>query len=283
MKGNISRRTIIYGIISVVLFALLFVGTFESRIGAKSTEQPKVVAFGDSVLGLIRDETSVTSLLQERLGETVFNGGFGGSCMAKNADNLQLSYPKNCLTMLGLTEAILGEDFGVQQSVQWRESNMQYFPEVVDALETIDFSAVEVVLIQHGINDYHAGIPIENPENPYDEYTFVGALRTSVEALREVNPNLRIVLITPTYTWYAEKEQTCREVNFGGGLLEEYVNAELGAAQELGVEVIDVYHDFYPHETWEDKDLYTWDGIHPNEAGREMLAARIAEVLAQTE
>ena len=281
MKGKMSTQTIVYGGLAVVLFVLLFALTFQGWTGEKSVKQPKVVAFGDSVLGLVRDETSVTSLLQDRLGVEVFNAGFGGTCIAKNADNLQLSYPKNCLTMVGLTEAVLAEDFGIQQSLQWRESNMQYFPEVVDALEEVDFMQVEVVLIQQGINDYHAGTPLENPENLMDEYTVAGALRSSVETLRRVNPRLRIVLITPTYGWYAETGQTCEEADFGGGVLEDYVNVQLRVSEELGVEVIDVYHDFYPHEKWEDKDLYTWDGVHPNEMGREKLAARIAEVLVQ--
>lgn len=281
MKGKISMQTIAYGVLAVVLFVLLFAVSFRGWSGEKSATQPKVVAFGDSVLGLVRDETSVTTLLQEKLGAEVFNAGFGGTCMAKNADNLQLSYPKNCLSMVGLTEAVLADDFGVQQSLQWRESNMQYFPEVLDALEAVDFKQVEVVLIQQGLNDYHAGTPLENPEKPLDEYTFAGALRSSVEALLRVNPELRIVIVTPTYGWYAEMGKTCEEADFGGGVLEEYVNVQLRVAEELGVEVIDVYHDFYTHETWEEKDLYTWDGVHPNERGREMLAARIAEVLAR--
>ena len=47
----------------------------------------------------------------------------------------------------------------------------------------------------------------------------------------------------------------------------------------MDVEMIDVYHDFYPHNNWEDWKLYTFDGIHPNEEGRKMLARRIAEAL----
>ena len=61
------------------------------------------------------------------------------------------------------------------------------------------------------------------------------------------------------------------------------MNAQLRAGEELGIEVIDVYHDFYPHEKWEDKDLYTRDGLHPNEAGRKLLAQRIAEELRKGE
>ena len=57
------------------------------------------------------------------------------------------------------------------------------------------------------------------------------------------------------------------------------MEAEIQAAGELGIEVIDVYHDLFPHEKWEDKDLYMRDGLHPNEEGRELLAERIAAFL----
>ena len=57
------------------------------------------------------------------------------------------------------------------------------------------------------------------------------------------------------------------------------MEAELRAAEELDIEIIDVFHDFSPHEKWEDKDLYMTDGIHPNEAGRERMARIIAEEL----
>ena len=95
----------------------------------------------------------------------------------------------------------------------------------------------------------------------------------------DTNPEIRIVLVTPTYTWYTEMGLTCEERDMGGGILEEYVDAEIRAAEELGIEIIDVYHDFFPHEKWEDKDLYTRDGMHPNDEGRRMLAEKIAACL----
>ena len=99
------------------------------------------------------------------------------------------------------------------------------------------------------------------------------------EELREAYPDLRIIFITPPYTWYTVPEVTCEEYDLGGGVLEDYVNAEIGICEALDVEVIDIYHNYYPHETWDDLYLYTDDGLHPNEAGREKIAQTIAEYL----
>ena len=72
---------------------------------------------------------------------------------------------------------------------------------------------------------------------------------------------------------------TCEEMDNGGGLLEDYVDAGLALAEELDIEAVDLYHDFFPHESWEDWELNMMDGLHPNEAGREKIARRIADAL----
>ena len=146
-------------------------------------------------------------------------------------------------------------------------------------LGQIDFDQVKILFIGSGLNDYHSGTPIESTSDPYDEYTYCGAIRSIVKELREAYPELRIIFITPPYTWYTDPELTCEEYDLGGGVLEDYVNAEIGLCEALNVEVIDIYHDYYPHDTWDDLYLYTDDGLHPNEAGREKIAQTIAERL----
>lgn len=95
-----------------------------------------------------------------------------------------------------------------------------------------------------------------------------------LKELREAYPELRIIFITPPYTWYTDPELTCEEYDLGGGVLEDYVNAEIGLCEALNVEVIDIYHDYYPHDTWDDLYLYTDDGLHPNEARQERRSHR---------
>ena len=276
-----DRRSIVYGILAALLFAALFFMSFPR--GSQKQRNADIVVFGDSIFGLVRDDTAIPAQLQRMLGKELYNAALGGTAMARQAEDRRLDYPKGALSLAGLTESVRAGDFGPQQGVKMRESATDYFSEVIDGLEQVDFSQVDTVLIQYGVNDYHAGTAIENPQDPYDEYTYLGALRRAVRSLREVNPALRIVLVTPTYAWliYSEPLKTYEELDQGGGTLDDYVNAAIRAAQELDIEVIDVYHDFYPHENWEDWELYTTDGLHPNEAGRRKLAERIAEVLAE--
>lgn len=283
MQEEEGRRKIIYGIISAALFAVLFLASFRIRESSAESRYAEIVVFGDSVFGEIRDETAVPARLQRLLGKSVYNGAFGGTCAARTEPERRLDYTKDTFSLVGLAKSVYAGDFGVQQSIIMRESNAEYFGETIDGLDSLDFSKVEIFVIQHGINDYHAGTPIENEEQPYDERTFLGALRTAVDALRKVRPEARILLVTPLYTWYPSQGLTCEEADYGGGILADYVNAELELAEKLGLEVVDVYHNFYPHDKWEDWGLYSRDGMHPNDAGRQILAEEIAKRLQQIE
>lgn len=278
-----NKREIAYGALALIGFVILLAVTYRDRDSQGSDALPKqqvqVVVFGDSVMGQTRDETSIPHQLAGLLDKTVFNAALGGTCMGRSDEEQRMGFTKDCLSMVGLAEAIAARDFGVQQTARIRENATEYFNDTIDEMENIDYDSVELFLIACGVNDYHHPIPIYAEDNPYDEYTFTGALRNVIKELQQACPDARIVLITPTYTWYTTRNLTCEEYNTGGGLLEEYVEAELAVAKELGIEIIDLYHDVYPHETWEDWQLYTLDGLHPNEAGRTLLAETIASYL----
>lgn len=281
MNVRLWKKTIAYGLASVVLLAVLAAATFRDRADRLERRQVQVVMLGDSVFGLIRDDTSIPAQIERSLGKSVFNGAFGGTCISRIDKDYRLTNARDSLSLAGLTQAIAADDFGVQQTVRARESNTEYFADTVEGLEKIDFSSVELVIIMHGLNDFYSGVPIYNAEDPLDEYSFTGALRSSLTALRKANPDMRILLVTPTYTWHLQSGLTCEEFNGGYGIQEDYIETEIEVAEELGIELIDVYHDLFPHEKWEDWELYTFDGLHPNETGREWLTGIICEYLRE--
>ena len=259
------------GAVFVVFMAL------QSR--AQEKVQYDVVVFGDSMVGLCRDETSVTAVLEEFLQRPVYNAAFGGTCLAVQDKDLEVNYTMALLNMVSLSKAIAADDFGAQRTVRSRRAITDYFADVIEELPRIDFEGVKTIVLIYGLNDYHAGIPTDHVGNPYDETTYGGALRSVLRTFRAKYPDQRIILVTPTYTWYLANGLTCEEYVTGEAFLEAYVEKMLEVAAEFDVDAIDLYHGGYEHETWEDWSRFTMDGLHPNEESRRMIAERLAEVI----
>ena len=281
IRKYIGKDIIIYGLAGIILFLFLAAFTYKEEKGDRTVYD--IVCLGDSILGQVRAETSIVYLLEEQLGCRIFNGAFGGTTMSRLGDERNLARNKDGLSMTALALAIGYDDFSVQRTVNFSAygNGSEHFPDTMEALSALDFTQTRILMIGHGMNDYRAEVPLVNPENPYDSHTFEGALRTTLETLQKQYPELRLILVTPTYSWILEAKMTCEEWNAGCGFLEDYVELEISIAREYDVEVIDLYHDFYPHDSWEDLYTYTYDGTHPNDAGREEIAARIAAYLKE--
>lgn len=284
MLSGLQRKNIIRYAIALVLVAVLSGIIFYEE---KSREQYDIVILGDSVVGNIWGEISVNSVLEERLGKTVFNGAFGGSCMSLSDKQMWGSMSGTEWCMVKLAEAICYDDWTGQKAVMayadsYSDVNVQtldYFVERMNALTQVDFSKVEVLIIEHGTNDYNSGKRVDNPEDAYDVTTFGGALRYSLTLLQEKYPDIRIVVMSPIYCALGtDKNQQCYNTSYGeGGILDEYVELEQQICQEFGVEWIDAYHG---SGIWEDNvDIYMGDALHPRMKGHELLANLIADHL----
>lgn len=267
--------------ISAFLFLCLAAG-FQIPKKLQKAEY-RIVCLGDSIIGNVRDDTSITAMLEENLDVPVYNGAFGGSTMAVLNVEERADIVRDCISLVEVADGICYENFSVPNAGINSWVIMDYFPETVFGFNRIDFNKVEVLIIEHGVNDYLAGVPLDNEENPYDIYTFGGSLRYTLRELKEKRPDMRILLCTPTYMWFVASEVSCEELNLGGGYLEDYVNLELEIARELGVDVLDNYHGSGIGGEFENWPDYTEDGLHLNEAGRRLVVQRITEAIKAME
>lgn len=279
-KKKVDR--VVKFIAAFLAFVLFGVAVFWSKDYDKGTDDAyTVVCLGDSNLGNVQDETGITALLGKKLGCSVLNGAFGGSTMA-NVEGTKTQY-NSVLSMNNLAISICNKNFGMQKAsidAIARTDYVGYFPSTLENLSNVNFDKVEILIIEHGVNDYLNGTPIKNGSDPYDTDTFCGTLRTVISMLKENYPNLRIILSTPTYCAPIDTNGTyryCDEYDYGGGILEDYVSAEIEVAEEMGVEVIDAYHTLQIDR--DDLYFYLDDSLHLGAKGREFIANLWADYL----
>lgn len=276
MKKEHWQR-VLYGVFAFLAMLLLWMG---ANAFLKTDKYPVEVLFlGDSVVGGDRGGTSIPYYVATDLNIRASNAAFGGSSISQLKDKANRYYERDALSLNALVNALIYDDFGPQQMLRIREYATEDFAITIDELSRVDFSQVKTLILVYGTNDYNGFREIENKDDVYDPYTVKGALRSAFSLLREKREDLRIILVSPTYNWFTETGETCEERDYGFGTLEDYVKALEEVAVDYQVEFLDLYHDFYPHESFDDWKIYTFDGIHPNQDGRRKIADRIIEVL----
>ena len=265
------------GIGFMMVVVLLTVAYYQSNGSPK--EQYRIICLGDSIIGNVRDETSVTSVMESILGEPVANAAFGGTCASLSNTGYRATFYEDSINLAMLADAIAYKDFKVQLcDITSNNFCLEYFDPVLREMDDIDFKKAEILFIEHGINDYSAGRPIDNPEDPWDRFTYAGALRYSIERIQDAYPQMQIVLVTPLFCYFqknGERDLDSEIADYGYGPLENYVEAELQVAKEYALPYIDNFHNLGINS--ENIDEYAVDGIHLNEKGRALLANALAD------
>ena len=279
-KTEKKNRRAWYWLAAAVLFGLLLSVSSRFWLGPKG-QAVEAVIFGDSIIASHRGEDSVADRVRDLTGIPIVNAAFGGSAMARLDQERHASGKDDYFSMVSLVRSFCADDFAPQRQISYEIPAKDYFVEAVKELDQMNFDRTELMILCFGMNDYHTGATLENPKDPYDEYTFGGALRTVLRQAKGSHPSCRIILVSPTYSWYLGEKKNCEEMDFGGGVLADYVQLERRVAEECGVEMIDVYQDLYETGSFENWKKYTEDGIHPNELGRELISKKIASYLEE--
>ena len=285
---NESKGKLIPVIAGVLISALLIaVSVIILNAGKRSRQGYDVVIFGDSLVANAQDETSVAAMLSEKTGLSVGDFSFGGTMMAYNASNGSIGSSGTFLCMASISRALLTDDFSVQINAHVSDPATEFFPERIEELTHLSLKDSDIVIIEHCINDYHCAIPIGDATS-VSEYTYCGALKLSVEYIRRINPDIRIILVSPTEKWMPDGVNAS-DYSYGGGILDEYVDAQRMMAEELGLEYLSMY-ELYDNEISVFGDevteepvtgfKYTVDGTHPNYYGRYVISDLLADYLS---
>ena len=133
----------------------------------------------------------------------------------------------------------------------------------------------DAVVVFGGTNDFgHGDAPFGNIESE-DIYTFCGAVNSLINKLKKNFPDAKIIFMTPLHRL---AETTPSEPD--GKILKDYAEAICTICKKHSIPVIDLF-EINPLDP-SDKKLVP-DGLHPNDAGHEILAEVVAEELLKVQ
>lgn len=218
-----------------------------------------IVFFGDSIFEYNAGSRSIPGVIENLSNAQVYNCSQGGIPATEDPDAI-LSFNR-------MIERFL------EQDTSGLDVNMNFNLELTDYMQESQQGKKYCFVLNYGLNDYFCGYPVENPADDFDVGTYAGALRTGISTLKEAYPESVILLLTPTYTilFSGGTEINGEE----GGVLTDYVEAAVNAAQDMDVICINNYTGSGINADSQEK--YLADGCHPNETGALLLGRRILE------
>ena len=221
-------------------------------------EEKEIICLGDSIWGLIQDDTGIAAWVEDMTGATIVNYAVPGTT-ATDTKGTSWEEELSNFSLIQIVEMLDGgETTGIDAKV---------------------FREAEYLVIAYGLNDYFKGIKLSSDKD-VDIHTYEGALTYAVEYFKEHYPDLQIVLIGQTYCQfysYGIVEEDSNTRDFGGGVGMDYVNAVKRVADEYGLLFINPYNTL-PINEW-NGNLYLEDATHLNEKGRMEYAKAVSECI----
>lgn len=255
-------------------------GTFPADDGVTT-----VVCFGNAPFADDRDaDGNLCKLFADETGATVYNCAVPGSFMSSFYDPFQNDYfPMDAFSFCRLATAFTQDDYSMVDAAIEMYDAVEYdtteIKKAMDVLRGIDFETVDAIFIMYDGTDYLNGRKMYNDDNFTDVTCFTGSMAAGVEMIQEKFPWIRIIVMSPTYTFGVDENgnYVSSDVKtYGQHFLSTYVIKQAEAAYALQVSFVDnlygsIHEDIAPD--------YLTDNLHLNQEGRKLLVPRMVDAL----
>ena len=252
----------------------------SSRLeGHEDDGELTILCIGNNPFTDDRSENGLANLIAEKTGATVIDAAFPDSSACYRNVPISESFPWDHYNLPSIGADLLSGEFKPMESAYEFVEDKETYRASIDALENLDMNKVDVIVMMYDSTDYNVGSPVVNENVPTDLATFTGGIRYFLQTVNENWPWVRTFVMTPTYAQYQDEEgnlYSATTENVGNGTLPYYVQCEIDAVVDCGVSVIDNYYGTINEENYTE---YMSDYMHYNDAGREKLADRIADII----
>ena len=251
----------------------------------ENLEVDNIVLFGNAPFADDRDSTEgLANMIADATGAKVTNLSVSGSKLACEEEQIgeQFSnYDAFSLYWLVCLSYFDGTSDYVQRAMTGMGENLP--PEALEVYEAatgLNWEEVDVVAIMYDATDYLSDSFISNGEQPTNVRYFTGNLQASLEVLKQINPRLRVIVLSPTYAYYEDENgdyiSSEKHRNERYGTLADYCINEGDACAEWSASFVD---NLFGTVTEDNAKDYLTDNIHLNKAGREKVLERFLYAL----
>ena len=244
------------------------------------TDASNIVLFGNAPFADDRDSSdSLANLIAKETGANVYNCSISGSYLAAqelNFDPTVAAMDAYCLYWLvNLATGAPIDNYYVQAAEQLGDKTPADAEEVINTLKTLDFNTIDTVAIMYDATDYLLGNPMYNDDNPTDPTQFTGNLEASLDVLQSLYPQIRIIVMSPTYAYAVDENgdyiSSDMYIYNNRDVLSTYVIKECHSANLHSVSFMD---NLYGSITEDNAKEYLTDNLHLNVKGRKLIAKR---------
>lgn len=252
----------------------------SSRLeGHEMDSDLEILCLGNNPFTDDRSETGLANLIAKKTGATVYDAAFPDSSMAYQNFPIIESFPWDHYNLPSLANILLAGDFTTVNSALNYVEDKSLYTSGIDALKAVDMNKIDAIIIMYDSTDYNIGTPCVNEQVPDDVTAYAGGLTFFLEIVNQYWPHIRVFVMTPTYAQYMDEDGNLYSgttKDAGNGALPFYVQNEINATVSCGYSVIDNYYGTINEDNYKE---YMTDYKHYNDAGREVLADRISEII----
>ncbi len=288
MKKRPIKEYIVFGTVALVAAIAIImtrqIGS-EKIYPLEENDKLQMLFLGDSNFAYDFGDRTIPDRIGERLNADIYNCAIGGTAAAKLDTTYFLDSGFDAFNLYNLSKIMMSGDYQGVNAYGGIGGDLGKSAVLkAEIVTNIDLDELDYVVIGYGLNDYTTGCEAYG-EEPYDETTYIGALRSSVERIKKACPNATIILSSITYCIFYGNDiamQEGYEKDYGGGYITDYRDAMETVAAE--------YENVYFIDNLENLDInkenymdYLHDEMHLNYAGQEMYVDSFIEELEMIE
>lgn len=238
-----------------------------------------ILCIGNNPFTDDRSSKGLANLIGEKTGATVIDIAFPDSSTCYHNVPINPNFPWDNYNLPSIGATLLSKEYTPMESAFNYVEDKETYRASIDAIESLDMNKVDIIVIMYDSTDYNSGMPCDNEAVPNDLAAFTGGLRYFLDTVNENWPFIRTFVMTPTYAQYMDEDGklysgTTKDI--GNGTLPYYVQKEIDATIGCGCSLVDNYYGTINEGNYTE---YMSDYKHYNDAGRELLADRIAYII----